>query len=113
MSLKFFLAFAVGAIARPYRVCYAHENNPQLLPYAINPNNSQVYFDISEETGNSFFMGKKHALIGRVKMELFDDTVPVTARNFRELCRGVRDTPRMVQSYAIRDAFSIESFQAL
>lgn len=27
-------------------------------------------------------------IIGRVQIELFDDTVPVTSRNFRELCRG-------------------------
>jgi cyclophilin family peptidyl-prolyl cis-trans isomerase len=40
--------------------------------------NSSVYFDITAD-GNP---------IGRIVMELFDDTVPRTAENFRALCTG-------------------------
>jgi cyclophilin family peptidyl-prolyl cis-trans isomerase len=46
--------------------------------YPINPNNPQVYFDIT--------IGNDSA--GRITMELFNDTVPKTADNFRALCTG-------------------------
>ncbi len=40
--------------------------------------NPQVYFDVSAD-GDS---------LGRITMELFADTVPETAENFRQLCTG-------------------------
>jgi len=46
--------------------------------HAINPKNPQVYFDIT--------IGDKPA--GRIEMELFADTCPKTAENFRALCTG-------------------------
>jgi peptidylprolyl isomerase len=46
--------------------------------YQINPKNPQVYFDIT--------IGDKPA--GRIEMELFADTCPKTAENFRALCTG-------------------------
>ncbi|CCW65816.1 unnamed protein product [Phytomonas sp. EM1] len=59
-----------------------------LQPYPTNPANSQVFFDVVEYTGTSFLDTTSRSPIGRIEFELFDDTVPVTARNFRELCRG-------------------------
>ncbi|KIR58585.1 peptidyl-prolyl cis-trans isomerase [Cryptococcus bacillisporus CA1873] len=47
--------------------------NIELIVY-----NSQVYFDIAIN----------NAPAGRITFKLFDDVVPRTARNFRELCTG-------------------------
>lgn len=61
-------------------------------PYQPNPSNSTVFFDVGTKASSSFLStatGGTTAL-GRVEMELFDDTTPITARNFRELCRGGR-----------------------
>jgi peptidylprolyl isomerase len=46
--------------------------------HEINPKNPKVFFDIS--------IGGKPA--GRIEMELFADTCPKTAENFRALCTG-------------------------
>jgi peptidylprolyl isomerase len=46
--------------------------------HPINPKNPQVYFDIS--------IDNKPA--GKIVMELFADTCPKTAENFRALCTG-------------------------
>jgi peptidyl-prolyl isomerase H (cyclophilin H) len=48
------------------------------VPGAAANGNPIVFFDIS--------IGGQHA--GRVKMELFADTTPRTAENFRQLCTG-------------------------
>ena len=47
-------------------------------PITPNPANPKVFFDIN--------IGGKSA--GRVTFELFKDTVPLTAENFRALCTG-------------------------
>jgi hypothetical protein len=63
---------------------------------------SRVFFDISIQQGgpapylsisierNKKFTNLQHdiAPAGQIVFELFDDTVPRTARNFRELCTG-------------------------
>jgi peptidylprolyl isomerase len=46
--------------------------------YPINPSNPKVFFEIT--------IGDKVA--GKVEMELFADTCPKTAENFRALCTG-------------------------
>lgn len=46
--------------------------------------NSRVFFDIA-------IKGKP---VGRIEFELFDNIVPKTARNFRELCTGERGKSR-------------------
>lgn len=57
-------------------------------PYPQNPKNSVVYFDTAVQDGHTWFGTASTSPVGRIEMELFDDTVPITARNFRELCRG-------------------------
>lgn len=63
---------------------------------------SRVFFDVSIGSGKStpylpmlIQRNKKHtnlqcniAPAGQIVFDLFDDTVPRTARNFRELCTG-------------------------
>lgn len=76
--MKAFSSHSVALMAEAY-----------LQPYPTNPANSQVFFDVARDDGSSYFGFKKGTLsVGRIEMELFDDTVPMTARNFRELCRG-------------------------
>lgn len=48
-----------------------------------------VFFDIN--------IGE--TLAGRVKMELFDDIVPKTAENFRQLCTGEHRVNAQPQGY--------------
>ena len=50
--------------------------------HAVNLKNPQVFFDIA--------IGDKPA--GRIVMELFADTCPKTAENFRALCTGEKGT---------------------
>ena len=52
--------------------------------FTMSGSNSRVYFDIAVK-------GKP---AGRIEFELFDDVVPKTARNFRELCTGSRGKTR-------------------
>src|SRR5262245_44854879 len=49
--------------------------------YAANPKNPRVFFDIT--------IGDKPA--GKIEMELFADTCPKTAENFRQLCVGTKN----------------------
>ncbi|KAG8342420.1 putative Cyclophilin type peptidyl prolyl cis trans isomerase [Trypanosoma vivax] len=51
-----------------------------LAPYTQNEANSIVFMDITVEGDH----------LGRVSIELFNDTVPRTAENFRSLCTGER-----------------------
>ncbi|MFI6868197.1 peptidylprolyl isomerase [Nocardia sp. NPDC050406] len=63
-------ALAAGTVALGFRTAAAQDPNPQ------------VFFDIT--------IGDRPA--GRIVMELFADTVPKTAENFRALCTGERGT---------------------
>lgn len=92
MALRFSCAFLVGGalhacLAAP-SASAAPAQKPYITPYGTNPSNSRVFFDVAEKTGGSFFGLASQDAIGRVEFELFDDTVPITARSFRELCRG-------------------------
>lgn len=95
MSLKFaFSAAFAGAIFRTFSSATQVEavssaSNIYVPPYAPNPSNSVVFFDISVKDKKSFLGNASSTRLGaRVEIELFDDAAPVTARNFRELCRG-------------------------
>lgn len=94
MVLRFSGAVLAGGALHSYlntpTAAAATAGKPYLAPYPNNPRNSRVFFDVAEQSGSSFFgmATTTQELIGRVEFELFDDTVPVTARSFRELCRG-------------------------
>ncbi|KAG0581530.1 hypothetical protein KC19_4G258900 [Ceratodon purpureus] len=51
----------------------------------VNPLNPKVFFDIEI----------KRKFVGRIVMELFADTVPVTAENFRLLCTGEKKVGKL------------------
>jgi peptidylprolyl isomerase len=92
MAIRFSCAFLVGGALHSYfaapSASAAPTSKPYLAPYSINPSNSRVYLDVAEEAGRTFFGTASQEAIGRIEFELFDDTVPITARSFRELCRG-------------------------
>jgi peptidylprolyl isomerase len=69
--LPFLVMFAMTASAA------ADDYKPH---YAVDPKNPQVFFDIT--------IGGTAA--GRIEMELFADTCPKTAENFRQLCVGAK-----------------------
>lgn len=92
MTLRFTSAVLAGGVfhslTAPSSASAAGASKPYLAPYTTNPSNSLVYFDVAEQSGSSFFGMASHDPIGRIEFELFDDTVPITTRSFRELCRG-------------------------
>ncbi|CBZ29059.1 putative cyclophilin [Leishmania mexicana MHOM/GT/2001/U1103] len=96
MALRFSCALLAGSAMHSYLASSsanaAPASKPYLTPYATNPRNSRVFFDVAEQGGSSFFGMATQESIGRIEFELFDDTVPVTARSFRELCRGTSST---------------------
>lgn len=57
-------------------------------PYPMTKENSQCFFDIAIQDKQTWFGTAEKRDAGRIEFELFDDVVPLTARNFRELCRG-------------------------
>lgn len=57
-------------------------------PYAPSTACSRVYFDVEVADKMTWFGSTEKRDLGRIEFELFDDVVPITARNFRELCRG-------------------------
>lgn len=74
-------------------MCHPHvEAVTYVPPYPSNPSNSVVHMELSVKEGRSLVPGGTRTL-GSIEMELFDDTVPITARNFRELCRGGLNAP--------------------
>lgn len=88
MALKFCGALLFGSVAHSLASTQAQAATAYLQPYPTNPSNSQVFFDVAEGEQRTMFGRMKEQPIGRIEMELFDDTVPITARSFRELCRG-------------------------
>ncbi|KAG8346751.1 putative Cyclophilin type peptidyl prolyl cis trans isomerase [Trypanosoma vivax] len=95
MPLRFASAFLLGgALNAAVCSCAQAASKGYTSPYPQVPGNSVVYFDTATQEGSSWFGSPKTTPIGRIEMELFDDTVPITARNFRELCRGyTKPTP--------------------
>lgn len=91
MAFRFAAAVIAGcSFASLYRKSevLAAGNDSYAPPYAVNPRNSQVFMTVAEKTSGFFSFVPSSEQLGRIEMELFDDTVPITARNFRELCRG-------------------------
>eukprot|EP00758_Cryptobia_borreli_P001928 Tbor_TRINITY_DN2644_c0_g2::TRINITY_DN2644_c0_g2_i1::g.17898::m.17898/K01802/E5.2.1.8; peptidylprolyl isomerase len=83
-------AAVVGALAN---CSLANAESTSYQPaYPINPKNSVVFFEVGTGDGTSWFQKFKFKSIGQIEFELFDDTVPITARNFRELCKGTCGT---------------------
>eukprot|EP00796_Vickermania_ingenoplastis_P008233 gene8232-5754_t len=85
-------AFLTGALLSSFK-SGAVDASVYVPPHQPNPSNSVVFFDIGVKEGSSMFPSTKTSPMGHVEMELFDDTAPITARNFRELCRGGRTLP--------------------
>ena len=67
------VGMGVGAFS--YKVAFANGYQPG---NPVNPTNSVCELDFSIS----------NKLVGTVVVELYDDTVPMTARNFRILCAG-------------------------
>ncbi|KAG5497480.1 hypothetical protein JKF63_03743 [Porcisia hertigi] len=92
MVLRFSCALLTGGALHsclvPPSTNAASAGKSYLPPYVTNPRNSRVFFEVAAQGGSSFFGMATQEPIGRIEFELFDDTVPVTARSFRELCRG-------------------------
>nr|CCC91209.1 putative cyclophilin-type peptidyl-prolyl cis-trans isomerase [Trypanosoma congolense IL3000] len=89
MPARFTSAFLFGGAMNMLWSSGAYAaSKPYVTPYQQNPKNSVVYFEAAVQDGSTWFGGASTSPIGRIEFELFDDTVPITARNFRELCRG-------------------------
>lgn len=99
MALRSALAISAGFFSYSMFGSHHLHSNDQTLaavyipPHETNPFNSKVFFDIGIPEDNGIWNilaspSKKYTSVGRVEIELFDDTVPITSRNFRELCRG-------------------------
>jgi peptidylprolyl isomerase len=75
---------AAGGLAssRSAHAGYVRSDRPV---YTMRESNSQVFLQIAVDGG-------KISNGGRVTFELFDDTCPITTKNFRELCRGGHGT---------------------
>ena len=89
--LRFLAAVAGGAsIGGVYHTtCVSAAPVPYAPGYPTNPRNSKVFLDVAvAKQAASYFSKAEDAPLGRIIIELFDDTVPITTRNFRELCTG-------------------------
>lgn len=106
MTLRSALAFSVGFLS--CTIFGPHSTEKALgavyiPPHEVNLTNSKVFFDIGVPEDGGFWSfasppSKKYTSFGRVEMELFDDTVPITSRNFRELCRGTNSVMNLGSS---------------
>ncbi|KAG5860468.1 peptidyl-prolyl cis-trans isomerase [Encephalitozoon hellem] len=55
-------------------------------------NDKNIDCNTDKEGGNVYFdVYANEESLGRIVMRLFDDVVPITARNFRELCRRPKE----------------------
>jgi peptidylprolyl isomerase len=87
--LRFAFAGAFGFAYCANQQGVAHAKRPYLPAYPTVENNSIVFLDFETSAAASWFGGGGGPKpLGRVEIELFDDTVPITARNFRSLCKG-------------------------
>lgn len=84
--------FALGSVGGAF---YGFSTNVQAAnkwPYVpmhkTNPKNSIVFMEVECEDSTSWYGTSVRRPMGRIEFELFDDTVPQTTRNFREICRG-------------------------
>ncbi len=83
---RFALAFGAGFAFTGQQS--AAQSAPKYVPaYPPVETNSVCFLDIDVAT-QSWFGGAEAKPLGRIEIELFDDTVPITTRNFRSLCRG-------------------------
>ena len=96
--MSFLRAASISGIAAAFGAGAAWTNSyakaPYVPPHAPDERNSIVFFEVEVEENKSYFGGGKRVPMGRIEFELFDETVPLTARNFRELCRGGQGTSR-------------------
>ena len=85
MAIRCALGAAFGLTVAGYRTSVAHASDFQ-PPFIPNKSNSKVFMEIC--TKGSSWTGYSENTLGRMTFELFDDTVPITTRNFRALCVG-------------------------
>jgi len=83
--LRFAAAFGIGFAFTGQQTAQAEAK--YVPPYPPVETNSVVFLDI-DVAAQSWFGGAKADRLGRIEIELFDDTVPITTRNFRSLCKG-------------------------
>src|SRR5688500_10928624 len=77
---------ALGLACAGHRTTTAHAAAAFEPPFIPNKTNSKVFMEIA--TQGSTWTGYSENTLGKVTFELFDDTCPVTAKNFRALCVG-------------------------
>jgi peptidylprolyl isomerase len=83
--LRFAFAFGVGFAFTGQQSASAKAK--YIPPYPPVETNSIVFLDV-DVAAQSWFGGAQAKNMGRIEIELFDDTVPITTRNFRSLCKG-------------------------
>jgi peptidylprolyl isomerase len=88
--LRFGIACAFGGAlnaAHQQRRPAADAKAKYIPAYPSLETNSVCFIDV-EASSQSWLGTSSPTALGRIEFELFDDTVPLTARNFRALCKG-------------------------
>lgn len=87
-ATAFGFTFCAQSSSSNYSAAQAKRN--YLPAYPTVENNSIVFIDFETVSTGGWFGGAEGAPkpLGRVEFELFDDTCPITTRNFRSLCKG-------------------------